>query len=363
MLFHRDGTVELGVAEDVPSLTTEEDNDDMSVEEEQATAAASDPSPSSAHEEKISAPLRRSKRRRASVSVSSPSGMTTRSGSVPSRAALVFKKKTRLTGETVAVTGKSDKFRDRSIVQEIAKKMGATFAGPSGKVDILFVFPKNVGEGTRKLCINATEKDENYFVESARKAVTNFPPGSTADEQLDLLIQDVSQSQTSVVRRTNKYLRSGEVWHQCLNKGVNPSMKGNDMNQPGSSWANLAQRCCAGNFILSAEQIDQGDELNPEGTFPPMEFERLPSVDAHSTAYRRICIVKGCYQVLNNQRGGTCLKGCCLKHTKQYGKKGPPKTMKRTKTYKRRDLQIEVSTVSTVHKITQWTTRRRLSDR
>ena len=210
----------LGVADDVTSYTTVED-DDMSVEEEQATAAASDPSPPSADEEKAPVPLRRSKRglaaskaqhklepskkkkpapkrkarpparaaasrpsrRAASTAVQQPSGSR----------ALSFKKKTPFTGEAVYITGRPDKFRNKSIVQDIAKKMGAILAkGASGQVKILIVLPKAPGKGTRDKCTNATERSEAYLIESAREAVTNFPPGSTADEQLDLLIQDVS---------------------------------------------------------------------------------------------------------------------------------------------------------------------------
>ena len=227
----------LGVADDVTSYTTGED-DDMSVEKEQATAAASDPSPPIADEEKAPVPLRRCKRKRgksraaskspqhskrkrtkAEVAVdlgsvplpSQPrttrfdSSRTTRSDSSKGRAAstavqqpsgsraLSFKKKTPFTGEAVYITGRPDKFRNKSIVQDIAKKMGAILAkGASGQVKILIVLPKAPGKGTRDKCTNATERSEAYLIQSAREAVTNFPPGSTADEQLDLLIQDVS---------------------------------------------------------------------------------------------------------------------------------------------------------------------------
>jgi len=228
MLFHRDGTVELGVADDVTSYTTVEDNDDMSVEEEQATAAASDPSPPSADEEKAPVPHRRSKRglaaskaqlkpepskkkkpapkrkarpparaaasrpsrRAASTAVQQPSGSR----------ALSFKKKTSFTGKAVYITGWPDKFRNKSIIQDIAKKMGAILAkSGSGQVKILIVLPKAPGKGTRDACTNATERSEDYFIESACKAVTNFPPGSTADEKLDLLIQDVSTQPSSSI--------------------------------------------------------------------------------------------------------------------------------------------------------------------
>ena len=192
----------LGVADDVTSYTTVED-DDMSVEEEQATAAASDPSPPSADEEKAPvkkpAPKRKARpparaaasrpsRRAASTAVQQPSGSR----------ALSFKKKTPFTGKAVYVTGRPDKFRNKSIVQDIAKKMGAILAkSASGNVKILIVLPKAPGKGTRDACTNATERSEAYLIESAREAVTNFPPGSTADEQLDLLIQDVSTQPSS----------------------------------------------------------------------------------------------------------------------------------------------------------------------
>lgn len=213
----------LGVADDVTSYTTGED-DDMSVEEEQVTAATSDPSPSDADEEKAPAPLRRSKRGRAAskpapkrkgrpparaAASSSSHPRPTRSGSGKGRAAstavqqpsgsraLSFKKKTSFTGKAFLVTGRPVKLRDRGIVQGIAKKMGSTLAkGASGKVDILIVL-KKPGQGTRDTCTNAIEHSEDYFIESACKAVTNFPPGSTADEQLDLLIRDVSTQPSS----------------------------------------------------------------------------------------------------------------------------------------------------------------------
>jgi len=218
VLFHRDGTVVLGVADDVLPLTSEEGDDGMSVEEEQATAAASDPSPPSA-KEKTPAPLRRSKRgraaskpapkrkarppaqaaasrpsrRAASTAVQQPSGSR----------ALSFKKKTPFTGEVVYITGRPDKFRNKSIVQDIAKKMGATLANRgSGQVKILIVLPKAPGKGTRDKCTNATERSEAYLIESAREAVTNFPAGSSEDEQLDLLIQDVSQPSSSSTGQT-----------------------------------------------------------------------------------------------------------------------------------------------------------------
>jgi len=243
-LFHRDDTVELGVADDVPTLTTEEEDDGMS-----ATAAASVPSPGA--EEKTPAPPRRCKRgskrgrtkakeqedyadtdedesdfepelskkkkpatkrkvrppARAAASRPSqprPTGKGRAASSTTSVSApltLVYKKKTPLTRKAVYVTGRPDKFRNKSIVQDIAKKMGATLANRgSGKVEILFVLPIAPGKadkGTRKACANATERSEDYFIESACKAVTNFPPGSTEDEQLSLLIQDVSTQPSS----------------------------------------------------------------------------------------------------------------------------------------------------------------------
>jgi len=96
-----------------------------------------------------------------------------------------------------------------------------------------------------------------------------------------------------------------------------------------------------------------------------MEFKRLPMSKEDQTLTRSICIIKGCFKVLidnNNGNGVTCLNGCCPAHTQQYGKKGPPKIMERTKTYQRRDLQVEESNVTTAHGIRQITTRRRLSD-
>ena len=215
------------MADDVPSYTTEED-DDMSVEEEQATAAASDPSPFDADEEKAPVPLRRSKRKRDKDSAASKprksakekktlpsrpgptrsssgkrraasSTVTSSVSGPPSQITLIYKKKTSFTGKAFYITGKPDKFRNKSIIQDIAKKMGAILAkGASGKVTLLFVMPKAPGKGTRKNCPNAKEHSENYFIESACKAVTNFPPGSTADEQLKLLIQDVSQPSSSL---------------------------------------------------------------------------------------------------------------------------------------------------------------------
>ena len=222
-------TVVLGVADDVLPLTSEEGDDGMSVEEEQATAAASDPLPPSA-KEKTPAPPRRSKRRRdkggavskpdsekksaqekeAEAEIPSQPRPNTRSRSGKGRAAstavqqqsgrivLSFKKKTPFTRKAVYITGRPDKFRNKSIVQDIAKKMGAILAkGASGQVDILIVLPKAPGKGTRDKCTNATERSEAYLIESAREAVTNFPPGSTADEQLDLLIQNVSTQPSS----------------------------------------------------------------------------------------------------------------------------------------------------------------------
>ena len=232
------------MADDVLPLTSEEGDDDMSVEEEQATAAASDPSSPGADP----APLRRSKRGHAASKASrgskrgrtkakakeqedyvdtdedesdfepEPSKKKKRpparaAASRPSRRAasaavqqpsnqstLIYKKKTPLTRKAVYVTGRPDKFRNKSIVQDIAKKMGATLAKTaSGKVKILIVLPKAPGQGTRDLCTNATERNEAYLIESARMAVTNFPPGLTADEQLDLLIQDVSTQPSSSV--------------------------------------------------------------------------------------------------------------------------------------------------------------------
>jgi len=117
------------------------------------------------------------------------------------------------------------------------------------------------------------------------------------------------------------------------------------MNQPGSGWAKQFRSCCVVNFTLTSKQEEQGCML-----------ERLPL--PKSILHYDICIIKGCFCGLQR----TCLGGCCPKHTKQYGKKGPPEIMKRTKTYQRRDLQVEESSVSTIHKIMQWTTRRRLSD-
>ena len=137
------------------------------------------------------------------------------------------------------------------------------------------------------------------------------------------------------------------------------------MNQPGSGWAKQFRQCCAGNFSLSTKQEEQGCVLNHEGGFPPLKFKRLPLPASKEKLEVPICIIKGCFKVLidnNNGNGVTCLGGCCPKHTKQYGKKGPPKIMKRTKTYQRKDLQVEESTVTTAHKIKQITTRRRLSD-
>ena len=133
------------------------------------------------------------------------------------------------------------------------------------------------------------------------------------------------------------------------------------MNQPGSGWAKQFRSCCAGNFFLTSKQEEQGCMLNHEGGFPPLKFERLPLPKSIFIALSKdydICIIKGCF----NQLQKTCLRGCCPKHTRQYGKKGPPKIMKRSKTYKRKDLQIEESTVTTTHGIRQITTRRRLSD-
>ena len=214
------------MADDVLPLTSEEGDDDMSVEEEQATAAASDPLPPSA-KEKTPAPPRRSKRRRdkggavskpdsekksaqekeAEAEIPSQPRPNTRSRSGKGRAAstavqqpsgrivLSFKKKTPYTRKAVYITGRPDKFRDKSIIQDIAKKMGATLANRgSGQVKILIVLPKAPGKATRDVCTNATERSEAYFIESARKAVTNFPPGLTADEQLNLLIQDAQPS-------------------------------------------------------------------------------------------------------------------------------------------------------------------------
>ena len=138
------------------------------------------------------------------------------------------------------------------------------------------------------------------------------------------------------------------------------------MNQPGSSWANQARSCCVVNFTLTPEEEERGCLLNHEGQFPPMEFKRLPLPTLSKNLRVPICIINGCYnQILQSNatlQGIICLGGCCPKHTKQYGEEGPPAIMKRSKTYTRKDLQIEQSIVTTAHGIRQITTRQRLSD-
>ena len=165
-------------------------------------------------------------------------------------------------------------------------------------------------------------------------------------------------------RKKSKKIRPGEIWNSCTNTGVDPSLKGSDMNQPGSGWANQARSCCSGNFILTSEEEERGCVLNHQGMFPPLEYKRLPLCSSNAR-WRSICIVKECFQSLVDYSNGNrikCLHGCCLKHTKKYGEEGPPEIMKRSKRYQLKHLQVEESVVTTAHGIKQVSTRRRLSD-
>lgn len=291
-------------------------------------------------------------------------------------ATLSFKKNNSLRDNAVMFTGRPAKFSSKKEMEQVAKLTGAKVESKHKKVEMLFVLQLGGNsESTQKMnkCTNATEHNEDNFIQFVLDSVSNFPPGLSKSQKLDKLKRLVapqpksasaaasSLSSTKLERKEKKFIFSGQCWNHCTNTGVDPNVWADP-----SAYSNELRPCCQEYLALTPTQEDEGFELNPQTGFPPLKFEKKPVVSAFGERGNKqidICILKGCFG--NSYRtfsinGKSCLHGCCLGHTTIYGEEGPPEQMKRARVYAKSELEVEESRVTT-HGIEQVVTRKRVS--